>query len=83
MADEIISLRIDGGVREQMKRHPHINWSAILRKALLLELEKLHTVDKARALKALEDAEKIRKSKVFDSGRTGAEIIREWRDKRR
>ncbi len=39
--------------------------------------------DIARAKKAANDIVKIRKSGIFDGGKTGTEIIREWRDKRR
>ena len=83
MNDEIISLRIGSDVREKMRQHAHINWSAILRKALIEEVNKLHTINKERALKALKNALDIRKSGVFNSKITGAEIIREWREKRR
>ena len=83
MNDEIISLRIDKSLKEQMRKHVHINWSALLRRALIEELEKMHKIDRARALKVLRGADKIRKSGAFNSEKTGAEIIREWRDKRR
>lgn len=83
MTDDIISLRIDKNIRDKMKRYTHINWSALLRKALLEELHKMHRIDRARALKALHAADTIRKSGAYNSERTGAEIIREWRDKRR
>ncbi len=83
MADEIISLRVDKNLKERMRMHAHINWSAVLRRTLIEELEKMHRIDRKKALEALEDARKIRKSGVFDGGKTGAEIIREWRDKRR
>ena len=83
MTDEIISVRVDSNLREQMRKHVHINWSAVLRKSLIIKLEKMHMIDKKRALEALHSADKIRKSGVFNGGKTGTEIIREWRDKRR
>ena len=35
------------------------------------------------AKRASEETDKIRKSRLFDGGKTGTEIIREWRDKRK
>ena len=83
MNQETISLRIDKSLKEQMRKYVHINWSAILRKALVDEVKKIHSINKERALRALKSADEIRKSGIFKSERTGAEIIREWRDKRK
>ena len=83
MADEILSVRIDKHTKDRMKKHAHINWSAIVRKILAQELDKMHMIDRKRAMEAVKDMDRIRTSGVFDGGKTGAEIIREWRDKRR
>jgi signal recognition particle GTPase len=87
MTDTTISLRIDKRIHEQMKQIEHINWSAILRRALQEQLEKQlqreSTFDEKRARKAARDMDRIRKSGVFGGGKTGTEIIREWRDKRK
>ncbi|MEK6894328.1 MAG: hypothetical protein AABX10_02600 [Nanoarchaeota archaeon] len=83
MADEIISLRIDKSLKEKMRLYNHINWSAILRRALIEEINKMHRIDKKRAMKAALEIDKIRKSGVFNGGKTGTQIIREWRDKKR
>ena len=83
MVNEIISLRVGKELRDRMRMHRHINWSAIVRRALLEEVDKLHTVDRRKAIEAAADMDKIRKSGVFDGGKTGVQIIREWRDKRR
>ena len=83
MADEVISLRIGRELRNKMRMHQHINWSAIARRALIQEIDKMHKIDRKKALEAAKDMDKIRQSGVFDGGKTGAEIIREWRDKRR
>lgn len=40
-------------------------------------------IDKEKAMIALKTAEDIRKSKVFDTGKSSIQIIREWRDKRK
>jgi len=70
-----------------MRMNDEINWSAFLRKCLNQKLEKMketeNSFDTEKARKALDDANKIRKSGVFKGERTGVEIIREWREKRR
>lgn len=83
--DEIISVRVDQGLREKMKAIEHINWSAVIRRILIEKVEELKedNFDVERAKKASESADKIRKSGIFNGGKTGTEIIREWRNKRR
>ncbi len=81
--DENISLRVGKDIKEKMRMHRQINWSAIVRRTLTEELEKMRYMDKKRALRAAQDSDKLRKSGVFDGGKTGTQIIREWRDKRR
>ena len=85
MTEEIISVRINRETKERMKDLDFINWSAILRKAITNELEKVNyeNFDAKRAKKAAKNAEKIRKARIFDTGKTGTKIIREWRDKKR
>jgi len=83
MTDEIISVRVDRATKEQMKLFNHINWSAIIRKALVEHLEKENRIDKVRVRKALNDANRMRKSGAFSEGKSSVEIIREWRNKRR
>jgi hypothetical protein len=83
MNNEVISLRVGKELRDKMKIYSHINWSAIIRSALVEELKKMNRIDKKRAIEAMKDMDRIRKSKVFDKGKSGTEIIREWRDKRK
>jgi hypothetical protein len=83
MKDEVISLRVGKELRRKMKMYEYINWSAIVRRALAEEMEKMHKIDRKKALEAARDMDKIRKSGVFNGGKTGTEIIREWRDKKR
>ena len=83
MVKEIVSLRVGRELRNKMRMHRHINWSAIIRKALAEEIGKIHKIDRKKALEAAKDIDKIRKSRIFDRGKTGAEIIREWREKRK
>jgi len=87
MTDTTISLRIDQETYKKMKQIEHINWSAIIRKALKEQLEKQFqnesTFDKERAKKAAKEMDKIRNSGIFNKEKSGTEIIREWRDKRK
>lgn len=87
MTDSIISLRISNEMLKQMRTNDEINWSAYLRNCLNKKLENLEETEKnfdvEKAKKALDDVNKIRKSGVFKGERTGVEIIREWREKRR
>lgn len=85
MTDEIISLRVDRNLKERMKMLNHINWSAVLRQAIKQQMEKFEedNFDMEKAKKAFEDMNKIRKSGIFDMGKSSVEIIREWRNKRK
>ncbi len=87
MTDSIISLRISKEMLEKMRMNNEVNWSAFLRNCLNKNLENLErknsSFDRERAKRAVESMDKIRKSRVFDGGKTGVEIIREWRDKRK
>ncbi len=83
MEDTTISLRIKRDLRDKMKMHDEINWSAVLRRAIMENLENREKINLEKRRKASEDIDKLRKSRVFDGGRNSTEIIREWRDKRR
>lgn len=83
MTNEIISLRVGEDIRERMKMVRHINWSALIRKSIEEQLEKESTFDIEKAKRASQDIDRIRKSSVFSGGKSGTEIIREWRNKRR
>ncbi len=80
MKDEVISLRVSKNLKEKMKSREEINWSVILRNAIVETLEDQKKMEKRR--KASEDIDKIRKSGIFDSEKDSTQIIREWRDKR-
>ena len=87
MTDSIISLRIDKETLNQMRMNDEINWSAFLRNCLNKKLEKMketeNSFDIEKARKAAESMDKIRESGIFNKGKTGVEIIREWREKRK
>jgi len=85
MGDEIITLRVDSEMKRKMRMIEHINWSSVIRKALAEKIEELKedNFDAEKARMAAKDIDRIRNSRVFDGGKTGTEIIREWRNKRR
>lgn len=90
MTDTTISLRIDKNLHAQMKQFEYINWSALLRKSLkeLIAQQKAENArkkefDEEKIKRAVKNIDAIRESGIFDGGKTGVEIIREWRNKRR
>lgn len=86
MTDSIISLRVNKEMLEKMRINDEINWSAFLRNCLKQNLEKLeqkNSFDVEKARKSSEDIDRMRKSKVFDGGKSSVEIIREWRNRRK
>jgi hypothetical protein len=82
MADVTISLRIDKKLHQRMKQHDELNWSAVLRRSIAEELDHIEHFDRKRAQDAVKAAKDIRESDGYH-GKSGAEIIREWRDKRK
>jgi Arc/MetJ-type ribon-helix-helix transcriptional regulator len=83
MEEKIISLRIDKSLHERMKALDYINWSAIIRRALQQFIAEQHIRKKEKIKKASEEIDRIRKTGIFNSGKTSVEIIREWRNKRK
>lgn len=83
MGEQIISVRVDESIHTQMRLHDEINWSAVLRSAVVEKLEKLDKIDVDRAKKAAKSIDILRKSKIFDKGKLTLEIIKEWRQKRK
>jgi len=83
MEDKIISLRVSKDIKDKMEVHEEINWSAVLRRAIIENLENKENIDLEKRKKASEEIDKIRKSGVFDGGKNSTLIIREWRNKRK
>ncbi|MEK6928523.1 MAG: type II toxin-antitoxin system CcdA family antitoxin [Nanoarchaeota archaeon] len=86
MTDTTISVRIDKQLHEKMKLLEHINWSALIRKALQEQVKQQQKEDmqkKEKMRRASGNIDKIRSSGVFNGGKTSVQIIREWRNKRR
>lgn len=87
MEEKIISTRIEKKLYDQMKLHNEINWSAVLRMAVMEKIKQREInnfqIDKEKAIEASKRIDQIRKSKIFDKGKNSTELIREWRDKRK
>jgi hypothetical protein len=83
MTDTTISLRINKELREKMKSHDDINWSAVLRRAIAENLENKERVDLEKRKKAAKMMDEIRRSGAFDGGKNSTLIIREWRNRRK
>jgi len=77
------SLRLDSKLYNHMMLHDEIDWDAVIHNSISRQLDELEQIDVARAQRAAESADRIRKSGIFAGGKTSEEIIREWRDKRR
>jgi len=81
---DVVSVRVDSKIRKKMKLLSYINWSEVIRKAILqriLEEErKKRRLDPNALLKAMEITDKIRRpSPGWDS----TEEIRRWRARRK
>ena len=83
MTDTTISLRINNEIKGKMDMLEHINWSSLIRRLIIEELKKQEITRREKTKKAIQEIRKIRESGIFDKGKTGVEIIREWRNKRK
>ena len=81
MVDAIITFRVDEQTHSLMKDHEEINWSAVLRNTVQEKLRKTEQIHEQDIRTALKNAALLRKKKVFDSGKTSLEILKEWRQK--
>jgi len=79
---EVVSSRVDEETRRKMKKLRHVNWSEVMRQAILEKIEE----ETRRKINPSEIDEGIR---LMDQTRrpredfSGVEEIRKWRDKRR
>ena len=82
-----MSFRVKKDIHNEMKQHDEVNWSAVLRKAVMEKIRQRDInnfeIDKKRAREASKKIDDIRKSKIFDKGKNSTELIREWRDRRK
>jgi len=72
----IITVRIDDGLKRRMKEIKHINWSEVIRQAIIRVLTQEETQNIAKAVLINE-----RSIIVPDEGYSSLETIKEWREK--
>ncbi len=72
-----ITVRIDPEIKKRMKKYSHINWSEVVRRAII---EKLNEEEKRNLAEALLINEKLRRK--APEGWDSAEVIKLWRRKR-
>ncbi len=81
---EVVSAKVDKQVRDKMRKLGHVNWSEVIRSALITKIKeeeaKLRSVDKASLIEASSATDRIRKS---SKGWNSTEEIRRWREARR
>jgi Arc/MetJ-type ribon-helix-helix transcriptional regulator len=72
-----ITIRIDPEIKKRMRRYSYINWSEVVRRAIL---EKLEEEEKKNVAEALLINEKLRRK--APKGWNSVEVIRRWRGQR-
>jgi len=82
---KVVSVKVDDETKDKMDLYRDINWSEVVRRAIKgrvdLEERLRRRIDRARALRASEDMERLR---AKTSGRwSGVEEVRRWREARR
>lgn len=87
MEEKIISTRIDRQLHGQMKQYDEINWSAVIRKALIEKMKKIEREKNEFDIEKMKNAARIMdelaEKNAFRKGKSSTEIIRKWRDKRK
>jgi transcriptional regulator of met regulon len=80
----VISVRIDERTRRKMKRLSHLNWSEVIRQAIIQKIKeeenRKRNLDPKTLKEAAEITDKIRKPSPSWSS---TEEIRKWRDLRK
>ena len=82
---KVVSVKVDEETKAKMDTLKDINWSEVIRRIVKERVETeerlRRKIDRARALRASEDMERLR---AKTSGRwSGVEEIRRWREARR
>ena len=72
----IITVRVDDELKKQMERSRHINWSEVVRRAIIRVLSEEENRNIAKAVLLNEQS-----IVVPDEGYRSVEAIREWRNK--
>jgi len=72
-----ITVRIDPEIKKRMKKYSYINWSEVVRKAIL---EKLNEEERKNIAEALLINEKLKRK--APEGWDSTEVIKSWRRRR-
>ena len=82
---EVVSAKVDDETRRRMRRLPGVNWSEVMREAIVNKIEEEETrraqVDMERVEKASRETDALRTPSK--PGWDSTEEIRRWRDARR
>ncbi|GAB4310149.1 MAG: hypothetical protein Kow0069_10110 [Promethearchaeota archaeon] len=73
-----ISVRVDDGLKREMEKYPHVNWSEILRQAIVRTIRNELERNLAKAVLINE-----RIAKEAPPGYNSTAVIREFREARR
>lgn len=73
----VVSVRVNDDIKKKMEKLKHINWSEVIRSAIMKVIEEEEGRDLAKAVLI---TEKVRKKAPV--GWDSAEIIRYWREQR-
>jgi transcriptional regulator of met regulon len=79
---EVVSSRVDEETRRKMRRLRHVNWSEVMRQAIIekIEEETRRDLDPNEIDEAIRLMDEVRRPRDdFD----GVEEIRKWRDRRK
>ena len=80
---EIFAVRVPKEVREKMRRFREVNWSEVVREAILSKLRELEELERMR--RAAEAMDRIREEMLRSYGPSdydSADEIRRWRERR-
>ena len=80
MAEEIISLRIGKELRNKMKLHDEMNWSAVLRKAIESKLDELVEIEKLKKRLESKDEQEFTKWSIQLGKKTKKERFKKFLD---
>jgi len=80
---ELLTVRIPKEIRAKMKKYSHINWSEVVRNAIIQKIEEEELKEDIR--KAIQIMDSIRLKVLREQGAArdydSSEVIRYWREK--
>jgi len=81
---EVVSVKVDKKIKQKMKRLPNVNWSEVIRRAIMAKISdeemKTMSVDVEMLSEAVSLTDKIRRT---SKGWSSVEEIRKWRELRK